>query len=124
MIRTWQACFWAAAVGYIEDPRNPNDAADPEALIVDPLGRHPGLLFVTVPEAKTVKNRVHLDLVPQHSRDATRRRPPRTRRCHSSPTTAGPTAPGGVVLADPEGNEALHRALGDRTGRRHRHRHG
>ena len=64
-----QARFWAGVLGYTEDPDDPNLPDDPEALIIDPAGHHPGLLFVSVPEAKTVKNRVHLDLRPTQLRD-------------------------------------------------------
>ena len=65
-----QAVFWSAALGFVADPDNPNAPGDPEALVVDPKGLHPGLLFITVPEAKAVKNRVHLDVVPDGPRDA------------------------------------------------------
>jgi predicted enzyme related to lactoylglutathione lyase/uncharacterized damage-inducible protein DinB len=98
------ARFWATVLGYTDDPDNPNAPGDPEALIIDPRGRHPGLLFIPVPEPKTVKNRLHFDLVPEHARDvaveqlvalgatvvADHRRPDGT---------------GWAVLADPEGNE-------------------
>jgi catechol 2,3-dioxygenase-like lactoylglutathione lyase family enzyme len=98
------AGFWSEVTGYREDPDNGNAPEDPEGLLVGPDGQ-PNLLFIRVPEAKTVKNRVHLDLMPtQHTRDqevarllelgavmvADRRRPDGT---------------GWVVLADPEGNE-------------------
>ncbi len=99
-----QATFWASVLGFVDDPENPNEPDDPEALIVDPLARHPGLLFITVPEDKAVKNRIHLDLVPDRSRDVAvdqfvelgativedHRRPDGT---------------GWVTMADPEGNE-------------------
>ena len=61
--------FWIEALGYRDDPANPNHPDDPEAYVVDPTGQHPALLFIPVPEAKTVKNRVHLDLVPGQPRD-------------------------------------------------------
>src|SRR5688500_15424458 len=64
-----QARFWAGVLGYADDPDNPNAPDDPEALIVDPAGRGPALLFIPVPEGKTVKNRVHLDLEPLVPRD-------------------------------------------------------
>src|SRR5690349_6737986 len=51
------AVFWSAALGFIDEPDNPNAPDDPEALIVDPRGLHPGLLFIPVPEAKAIKNR-------------------------------------------------------------------
>ena len=52
------ARFWAFALGYVTDERNAPDVID----ISDPEGKGPGLYFVMVPEAKTVKNRLHLDL--------------------------------------------------------------
>jgi hypothetical protein len=53
------ATFWAAAMGYdLLDP-------DPEgAYIADPTGQTRGIFFQPVPEPKTAKNRVHLDLRP------------------------------------------------------------
>ena len=62
----------------------------------------PGLIFVPVPEPKTVKNRVHLDLNPD-DREAEVER--------LVGLGAGPVDVGqgpdvtGTVLADPEGNE-------------------
>jgi hypothetical protein len=47
--------------GWGEDPGNPNLPEDDEAALVAPDGSL-NLLFVGVPEAKAVKNRVHLDL--------------------------------------------------------------
>ncbi|MFD7640702.1 VOC family protein [Kitasatospora sp. NPDC059795] len=50
--------FWAQALG---QPLHPDDfPGDPEALI-----EGAGLLFVTVPEPKAGKNRLHFDLQPQ-----------------------------------------------------------
>ena len=93
------ATFWAQVVG----GRTADDdlPGDPAALVTS---AGPPLLFEQVPDAKTVKNRVHLDLQPDTTRDeevqrllglgaslvADRRRPDGT---------------GWVVLADPEGNE-------------------
>src|SRR6188472_3791168 len=53
------ATFWAAALGY--------DLVDPDpagAYIADPSGQTRGIFFQPVPEPKTAKNRVHLDLRP------------------------------------------------------------
>jgi glyoxalase superfamily protein len=53
------ATFWAAALGY--------DLADPDpegAYIADPSGKTRGIFFQPVPEPKTAKNRVHLDVRP------------------------------------------------------------
>ncbi|MBO0869191.1 MAG: VOC family protein, partial [Micromonosporaceae bacterium] len=90
--------------GYGEDPANPNSPGDPEALLV-PRDGGPGLLFVPVPEAKTVKNRVHLDVVPtDRTRDeqVTRLLALGASLVADHRRTDGT---GWVVLADPEGNE-------------------
>jgi hypothetical protein len=69
--------FWAEALGYIEQPPPdgfdswdafldsigvPADQRDTAYAIIDPDGDRPRIYFQKVPEAKTVKNRVHLDL--------------------------------------------------------------
>lgn len=53
------AAFWAAALGYILEPGydNPDGAS-----IVDPDGRGPAIGWLRVPEDKTAKNRVHIDI--------------------------------------------------------------
>src|SRR5215475_8856193 len=38
--------------------------SDDEVVVTTPDERHPGLVFGTVPEDKTIKNRLHLDFVP------------------------------------------------------------
>ncbi len=98
------ARFWAAALGFVDDPENPNAPGDPEALVVDPTGRRPGLQFIPVPEGKAVKNRVHLDLQPDQPRDA------EVERLVGLGATVvedhrRPDGTGWAVLADPEGNE-------------------
>ena len=72
------AAFWAVALGYdmqppprgfesweaFADANNiPVEDRDGFAAIVDPDGRGPRVLFLKVPEVKTSKNRVHLDVV-------------------------------------------------------------
>ena len=69
--------FWAELLGYVEQPPPPGfdswDAAlaalgvpagerDGAYGIVDPDGAGPRLFFQRVPEGKTAKNRVHLDV--------------------------------------------------------------
>ncbi len=51
--------WWAEALGWVVV----NDAPD-EFEIRPAPDRRPGLLFTTVPESKTVKNRLHLDFRP------------------------------------------------------------
>jgi hypothetical protein len=72
------AAFWATALDYVVQPP-PGDFPTWEAFleanrlpipergsisaVVDPEGIRPRVLFLRVPEAKTVKNRVHLDVI-------------------------------------------------------------
>jgi hypothetical protein len=53
------ASFWAAALGYVDEPGY--DFVDGASLI-DPEGKLPALSFLKVPEGKTAKNRLHLDI--------------------------------------------------------------
>ncbi|MFE0581491.1 VOC family protein [Streptomyces sp. NPDC058874] len=92
--------FWAAVLdGSLGDDDVPGD---PEALVTAPGS---ALLFVTVPDAKSVKNRVHVDLQPQD-----RTRDEEVERILAlGATVVGdhrrPDGTGWVTLADPEGNE-------------------
>ena len=69
--------FWAELLGYVEQPPPEGFASWPEALaalgvpedqwetayaLVDPAGAGPRLFFQQVPEQKSAKNRVHLDV--------------------------------------------------------------
>ncbi|MCM2577819.1 VOC family protein [Streptomyces meridianus] len=103
--------FWArvldTSLGEDDEP------GDPEALV-----KAPGivLLFVTVAEAKTVKNRVHLDLQPQdRSRDAEVERL-RALGAGLVSDHRRPDGTGWVTLADIEGNEfCVERSAAERT---------
>src|SRR2546430_6474844 len=95
--------FWSGATRYGEDPSNPNNPGDPAGGLVDPDGG-PALLFIPVPEGKTVKNRVHLDVEPDTTRDEEV-----ARLLDLGATVVGdhrrPDGTGWVTMADPEGNE-------------------
>jgi Glyoxalase-like domain len=53
------AAFWAGALGYVAEP----GYDDPDgASIVDPDGVGPAIGFLRVPEGKTAKNRMHIDI--------------------------------------------------------------
>ena len=96
-----QALFWSQVFG---TPMNADDnPGDPAALVDTGVGQ-PGLLFITVPEPKASKNRVHLDFTPTAPRDEEV-----VRLVALGATQVGDQrrADGGgwVVLADPEGNE-------------------
>jgi predicted enzyme related to lactoylglutathione lyase len=99
-----QAQFWAAVLGFGPDPDQPDEPGDEECLILSPDGTQ-RLLFIQVPEAKRVKNRLHLDLVPvDGTRDAELARLLELGSIivDDRRETDGT---GWVVLADPEGNE-------------------
>ena len=53
------ARFWAGALGYVSEPGF--DGPD-SASIVDPDGQGPAIGFLRVPERKTAKNRMHIDI--------------------------------------------------------------
>jgi hypothetical protein len=109
------AGFWSQVTGYGEEPGNGNHPTDPEALLTTPDGWH-RLLFIRVPEGKTVKNRVHLDLAPT---DRTRNEEVDRLLALGATLVADhrePDGPGWVVLADPEGNEfCVERSLAERS---------
>jgi catechol 2,3-dioxygenase-like lactoylglutathione lyase family enzyme len=106
--------FWKQVLGYEDVPGDPNEPGDEECMIVGSPGE-PTLLFVEVPEGKTVKNRVHLDLEPTD-----RRREDEIERVialgavslHDLRKADGS---GWLVLVDPEGNEfCIMRSRGER----------
>lgn len=128
------ARFWAIALRYqLQEPPEGFDSwadywrsaglpeeelgsADGYDAIIDPDGVGPRIWFQQVPEAKIVKNRVHLDLAVGGGRDvALETRRSRVRAEADRLVAAGATLlrvleqPGldhfGVVLQDPEGNE-------------------
>jgi len=91
------ADFWEAALGY---RRTYED--DTEIAIAAPDGSGTDLLFLRVPDAKQVKNRLHLDLRPD-DRDA---EVARLESLGASRVEIGQQGDESwVVLADPEGNE-------------------
>ena len=99
-----QSVWWAAVLGYAEDPDDPNLAGHDECMIFSADRTH-RVLFIEVPEAKGGKNRIHFDLMPvEGSRDdeLARLLAHGATEVHDTRT---PDGRGWVVLADPEGNE-------------------
>lgn len=98
--------WWKRLLGYVDLPDDPNEPGHEECMIEDPETGH-RLLFIEVPEPKSVKNRVHLDLRP---REGTRDEELERVVALGATIVAdfrdrwGPGT-GWVVLADPEGNE-------------------
>ena len=75
---------------------------DDEVVITTPDERFPGLVFLRVPEDKVVKNRIHLDFVPDDQAVEV----DRLLRLGARRADVGQKGDEGwVVLADPEGNE-------------------
>ncbi|MFF9623687.1 VOC family protein [Streptomyces griseosporeus] len=110
---TWRA-YWEA-MGVPDDELPPGAGETPES-IVDPAGRGPRVWFQQVPEAKTGKNRLHLDLKVGGGRDVPLAdRMVRVDAAVERLTRAGATvlritdAPEmghyAALLQDPEGNE-------------------
>ncbi len=123
------AQFWATALGYVLQP--PPDGHDswesfltsigvPEtefnqaSALVDPEGRTPRIFFQRVPEPKTAKNRLHVDVNagggPAVSLDRRRARVDAEveRLQENGASVIGPVTERDeywVVMADPEGNE-------------------
>jgi glyoxalase superfamily protein len=123
------AAFWGETLGYVEqDPPEgfdsweawavandlPPEDWDRYAARVDPDAVGPRLYFQRVPEPKTAKNRVHLDLAVSGGRET----PVEARRRQVAAAVEQAVAAGAtrlravdedgehwVVLQDPEGNE-------------------
>ncbi len=96
--------FWAELLGYGDAPDNPNHPDDGETRVVGPDGG-PGILFLPVPEPKSVKNRVHLDLEPEgETRDELMARAIGLGAVLVADHRE-PDGRGFVQLADPAGNE-------------------
>ncbi|HZE41904.1 MAG TPA: VOC family protein [Stackebrandtia sp.] len=96
--------FWEKVTGWTGDLDDPNHPEDEANAIHSPDGSL-GLLFINVPEPKSVKNRVHLDLAPDTTRDAEVDRLLDVGATLVADHREPDGVRGFVVLADPEGNE-------------------
>jgi hypothetical protein len=99
-----QSVWWAQVLAMREDPQDPNEPGHEECMIFSADGRT-RLLFIEVPEAKQVKNRLHFDLRPT---DATRDEEVARLLGLGAIEVADhrrPDGSGWVTLADPEANE-------------------
>ncbi len=96
------AAFWQAALGWRRTCEEDDEIVlePPEGSAED--GVAPDLLFLRVPEKKTVKNRVHLDLRPEdQAAEVARLEGLGARRVDIGQGSEVSW----VVMADPEGNE-------------------
>lgn len=106
------ATFWALALGYVDEP---GFDSDDNVSIIDPDGVGPAIGFLRVPEGKTSKNRMHIDIRPAGEPpwdSADRERLIRAKAAEL--LGAGATGVreefydgdfGHIVMLDPEGNE-------------------
>lgn len=121
--------FWCTALGYEMEPPPAPFTSWQEALAawgvgpemmntrdacVDPEGKGPRLFFEKVPEGKTAKNRVHLDLRAAPGLEGEERMAALQARAEELVDTGatilarhepGHLSGGFIVMADPEGNE-------------------
>lgn len=122
------AKFWSDALGYVLQPppegfnswdefaeanQIPKEKRGDIAAIIDPAGSGPRVLFLRVPEGKTVKNRVHLDVNVSTSGSDPEAGKTEVRSVAERLTELGATRLNEVdgrndfwiVMQDPEGNE-------------------
>ncbi len=97
-----QAMFWAAVTGGTAHGRD-STPGHVEYAVVPPAEGMPRLYFTTVPEPKTAKNRVHLDLIPPG--DDQQAELARLVRLGATVRAGQPPGASWIILADPEGNE-------------------
>ena len=91
-----QARFWGEVLGYPIIYEAPD-----EVVIAKDEHTYPGLIFGTVPEGKTVKNRLHIDLNPDDQLAEVKR----LEALGARQIDIGQGDVTWVVMADPEGNE-------------------
>jgi predicted enzyme related to lactoylglutathione lyase len=110
------ATFWAEALGW-----HVFSDDDPEVLVTSAFprgGDGPSMLFIPVPEPRTTKNRLHLDLEP-----GDRTRDEEVERLVGLGATVvedhrNPDGSGWVWLADPEGNDfCVERSAAERSAK-------
>jgi catechol 2,3-dioxygenase-like lactoylglutathione lyase family enzyme len=124
------AGFWCDVLGYVVQAPPPGFDSWEQALeafgvprehrndasaAVDPDGVRPRLFFQKVPEGKTAKNRVHLDVRAAPGLEGEERMAALEARCEELAAIgatrverhepAPPMAGGHIVMTDPEGNE-------------------
>jgi hypothetical protein len=117
--------FWCLALGYVEHPppegyqswaqydaANGTPGNEAGYTIVDPDGKGPNIFFQPVPEPKTAKNRLHMDVRVSGAGTEGERRS-RIEAAIAPLVAAGATVQGRstaaddffIVMQDPEGNE-------------------
>ena len=90
------SAWWSTVLGWPAEPTEDGDIA-----LRAPGGAGPDWLFLTVPDDKTVKNRIHFDFTP----DDQQAEVDRVLGLGARHVDIGQGEQSWVVLADPEGNE-------------------
>ena len=123
------AAFWAEVLGYAFQPPPPGfetwdqaldawgvppDQRNSRSALLDPEKRGPRVFLQQVPEGKTAKNRVHLDVRAAPGLDGEARMVALEEECtrlvalgasRLARVDADASGGGHIVMADPEGNE-------------------
>jgi len=107
-----QAGWWAEVLGWQKIYEADDEVVLVPGYLTEEMAREmpwertpPGLVFVPVPEGKTVKNRLHIDLAP-HTSDDRDAEIDRLLELGATRVEVGQAADvSWTVLADPEGNE-------------------
>ncbi|MFH9294010.1 VOC family protein [Streptomyces sp. NPDC017520] len=127
--------FWKSALGYVDLPPPPpfetreewlaqfelpeGETVDDGAWLCDPEGVGPRISILKVPEPKTAKNRLHIDVrIPGHGTPAERWdrvRAEAARLVAAGGSVLAEVDEHHVVMADPEGNEFCVAAAGPPT---------
>lgn len=112
--------FWAIALDYVVQPPpggfptweaflEANDLPVPEpgtiSAVVDPDGARPRVLFLRVPEPKTVKNRVHLDVIAGDDEEKLTKARQLVEAGGTEIRRVEESGQWWIVMHDPEGNE-------------------
>src|ERR1700683_3081171 len=101
------ASFWSEALGL--ELHGPEDGE----YWLEPGGESPDILFLQVPEGKSVKDRIHLDLRPDDQAAEVER----LLSLGARKIDIGPGEVTWVVMADPEANEFCVLSTGSEAGR-------
>ncbi len=124
------ATFWAGVLDFrVQDPPSgfetwdealaafgvPEERRNDASALIDPTGQRPRIFFQRVPEAKSVKNRLHLDVRAAPGLSGDERMNALEKECSrlvdagasriSRHEPSPPMQGGHIVMADPEGNE-------------------
>ena len=94
------ARFWQQTAGWVPG----GEWTDDFAALRSPHGVGPYLEFLRIPEPKTVKDRIHLDVAPFTGEDQAAE-VARLRDAGAAPADVGQGEVSWAVLADPQGNE-------------------